>query len=181
MALRIAFSGKARSGKDTAAEWCVERYGGVTLRFAQGVYEVGGLIQKYFGLEQKKDPALLQMIGLGLRGVYGDDVWVNALKSRIAGLPEDTNIYVADVRFPNEVLALQQLGFTVVRIERQDRPIDRDPNHPSETALDNYPFTHTIFNNSTISQFRDAVDTIVQVVRSRNLDAYSPGSAAMST
>lgn len=49
-----------------------------------------------------------------------------------------------DARFENEIDAVKQRGGIILRIERPDLPqIDL---HPSETALDNYPFEHLIIN-----------------------------------
>jgi len=151
--IRIAFGHQARTGKDTACEYLSKTFGGETLRFASGVYDVAGLMQDYFGKDRAKDTHLLQMIGLGLRDVYGSDVWVDRVSRAIEALPPDTNIYIPDVRFPNEADMLRKCGFKIVKLTRRDRPIDRDPNHPSETSLADYPFDLVIENDGTIDDF----------------------------
>lgn len=162
--LRIAFGSQMRVGKDTACAWLLERYGGKSLRFAEGVYDIGDLIQKYFDKPRVKDGPLLQMIGLGLREVYGKDVWVNRVESQIAANP-DSNLFACDMRFPNEADMLRKHGFTLVRLTRRDRPIDRDPNHPSETSLNDYQFDLVIENDGTVEELYAKLDALVERLR----------------
>lgn len=163
--LRIAFGSQMRVGKDSSCDYLVERYGGKRLRFAAGVYDIADLIQGYFGKPHVKDAPLLQMVGLGLREVYGKDVWVNRVESQIAEDPT-SNLFACDMRFPNEADMLRKHGFTLVRLTRRDRPIDRDPNHPSETSLNDYPFDIVIENNGTIEELYAKLDNLVARLQS---------------
>lgn len=66
---------------------------------------------------------------------------------------------IDDVRFPNEVEAIERLGGTVIRLTRAS-PESLKNLHDSNTALDNYPFKHTINNvhldmDSTFSLLMD--------------------------
>lgn len=60
-----------------------------------------------------KDRVLLQSIGTKMREI-DKDVWVSALLHRVG--PTDS-IVVDDVRFPNEVRALKEAGFTIVYVD----------------------------------------------------------------
>ena len=136
--IKIAFGSKARVGKDTACNYMKDRFGAEVLRFAESVYEIGRFIQVALGKTPVKDPALLQWIGMGVRNHYGEDVWVDKLESTYTNFSElgVTSFAVPDMRFPNEFARLRDLGFTCIKIDREKRPIDRDPNHPSEIGLD---------------------------------------------
>lgn len=57
---------------------------------------------------------------------------------------------VSDCRFPNEADAGRARGGVVIRLNRKDARKDahgRDPNHISETALDNYEYFDLVIDN----------------------------------
>lgn len=98
---------------------------------------------------------LLQVIGTDVFRAMWADVWVNAWKHRlpILNTPKSPKlILVADVRFPNEVKAVQALGGRVIRLTRA--PYAADDIHASETALDGYKGFDMVVDNSgmTIEQ-----------------------------
>lgn len=119
---------------------------------------------------------LLQLLGTECgREIIHPNIWVNALmsdyktikgygytsddKKSYSEIVPDTmpNWIITDVRFPNEVEAIKQKNGLLIRIERDyvDRGAVEDPKmqHPSETALDNYPkwgWDYIISNDSTI-------------------------------
>src|SRR5579885_1162044 len=103
--LKIAFGNKSRVGKDTAADYIIHRYGGIRLRFSKGVYDIGTDIQKILNKPIEKDPKLLQWIGLGLREVYGENIWVDMVKKQIDNIThnvspkEAPNMVITDLRF----------------------------------------------------------------------------------
>jgi hypothetical protein len=153
--LRIAISGKARSGKDTGARHFKQKYGGKIRHFSDALYEILYATQDKCKLENKKDPKFLQFVGQWARD-QNPDVWVNLLINR---LDLDNNCFVADVRYPNELEALKKLGFITIRINRDNRDIDRDPTHESETALDNYmDWDIVIANNKSEEYFLSILD-----------------------
>lgn len=76
------------------------------------------------------------------RKVY-QPIWVKSCLNKIKR--EDSGLaIIADVRFPNEVKAIEDAGGIVVRLTRS---IYED-SHASEVALDNYPFTDYIDNSN---------------------------------
>lgn len=85
---------------------------------------------------------ILQFVGTEVfRNKINKDFWINCLmeKWKTDGYPP---MIIDDCRFPNEVERVQQEGGFVVRIKRvdiQNISTSRDPNHPSEISLDNYP------------------------------------------
>lgn len=159
MPLRVAFGHKARSGKDTAIDYLIQTRGGVRLRNAESLYDVCKTIQTTIGVEVRKNPLLLQDIGMAIRGIYGADVWVN---TQIAKLNDRENFFVADVRFKNEFKKYRENGFILVRIDRDEslRANDRDPKHISEVDLDDVEFDIVIKNNGTLEEFYEKLKLI---------------------
>lgn len=109
---RIALSGKMCSGKTRTALQLVEDIPGmIRLNFAQGVYQIA---RDYFGMVEK-DRDLLQKIGQTVKSI-DPDVWVKHLLREI-----DKNshcpVVIDDLRFPNELKALKERGFFLVRLE----------------------------------------------------------------
>ena len=62
---------------------------------------------------------------------------------------------IPDCRFPNEVEVMKSNFDTIhIRVVRPnfDSPLsDEQKKHPSETALDNYPYDELITNDSNVS------------------------------
>ena len=95
---------------------------------------------------------------------YGEDIWINILKTWIRLHSERgvERFVVTDLRFPNEVEFIKKMGGKVIRIHAPKRNHDAvvkeakgDPekissikNHSSETALDNYTgFDYILYND----------------------------------
>tara|TARA_R110002110_G_scaffold198675_5_gene409143 strand:- start:29605 stop:30441 length:837 start_codon:yes stop_codon:yes gene_type:complete len=79
---------------------------------------------------------VMQYVGTEMfRKMYGN-VWVD---STIRKIKQDnpTMAIVCDIRFPNEVEGVQQVGGKVLRLLRD--PYQGEDQHASETALDDYP------------------------------------------
>lgn len=155
----IGLSGYARSGKDTLGRILCDEYGYARYAFADKVRDlaaaastdVRNLAETYGWEAAKTEPLVrlfLQDIGLGCREVFGPDVWVNALFDQ--PLPE--RVVITDVRFPNEADRVRAQGGQVWRIIRPGTAPVND--HPSETALDLYPFDRIITNDGTVEDLR---------------------------
>ena len=79
---------------------------------------------------------VLQIIGTNIFRSLFPNVWPEALLRKIMSTHTDLAV-ITDVRFPNEVEAIQQAGGYVIRLTRTKYP---DDNHESETALDRENF-----------------------------------------
>lgn len=76
---------------------------------------------------------LLQIVGTDwFRHTY-PDCWITAFQKRAAQVG-CTHILVPDVRFPNELRAIQEIGGVAIRLLRA--PFGDEDQHESETALD---------------------------------------------
>ncbi len=156
----IAISGKKQSGKTTAIKDlqnkidvyevlnfadCLKEL--VFSYFAAPTEEYEHTVHEPFTTEESKQlkhpcgktyRELLQIIGTDMfRGLW-PDIWIENYKFRAGILctdyPQEVTILTADVRFPNEIECIQDLGGHVIRLLRN--PFNDQ--HESETALDNY-------------------------------------------
>jgi len=161
--LRIAFGCQARVGKDTACEYLQEKYDGVIYHFSDPLYQILHYAQDLCDFPRTKDVKFLQWVGTEWGRTQKDSVWVDATLRRV---PDEENCFVGDIRFPNEVQALRDLGFMCVRITRTDRPIDRNANHSSETALADYTdWDAVVVNDGTIEELYQKLDQLVEQYR----------------
>jgi hypothetical protein len=141
----IGLVGFIGSGKGTFADVLVEKHGFVKESFANGVKDATATVfgwdrkmlegdtdisrvwrekpdsfwSKKFGKEFSPRLALQLMGTEAGRGVFHEDLWIYSLERR---LQEDKNYAIADVRFPNEIKAIQEMGGKVVRIKRGPNP-----------------------------------------------------------
>ena len=107
---RIALLGKMASGKTHYALQLQEANPKMhRLAFADPIKE---LAHDLFGMEDK-DRKLLQQIGSKMREI-DENVWINTLLRRAEGYE---SVVVDDVRYPNEIRALQEAGFHIRYLE----------------------------------------------------------------
>lgn len=149
----IGLLGRAGHGKTTAARWLRDDRGFEIVSLAEPLKRVAQIVmgfhdhQLYGSQAQKEaiDPrygisarTFLQRLGTeGLRGEYGDDVHVRALLRRC----RPGGLYVCDdVRFADEVAAINAAGGAVIQIVCTDAPSANVMyQHASETGVDGVP------------------------------------------
>jgi len=181
MGIKIALTGKMRSGKDTVADYLKREYGFKTFAFAEGIKFVCGSLH----LEPsngRKPRALYQGVGQDLRK-YDPDVWLKYTFDKIRQkCGPDDNIVVSDVRQPNEVDALRAVGFTIICVDsseenRMARMLalgddfkTEDLRHKTELAVDTLDVDFSIKNNGTLP---DLYYTVTQIMFTM-FDLYEP-------
>ena len=163
----IGLSGRRGSGKDTVAYllqqlqperiWQIRSFGDSIKSVCAAL--TGESVAPYYTQKGKAErvPAfrrtrgeMLQQVGQALRA-WEPRVWVDAF---FAGLPPDACVLVPDVRFANEADPIRARGGLLLRVEgdplHQRGDGTRDDDHPSETALDDYPhFAATLRNTGS--------------------------------
>lgn len=165
----ICVSGEAQHGKDTSAE--VIRAELETLGDEAIIVHYADLLKFicriFFGWNGEKDEAgrtLLQRIGTDVIREEEPDYWVNFVLGIIKFFPTEWNtIIIPDCRFPNEIEVLKNAGYPVthVRVYRPnfDNGLTEDQkNHPSETALKDYPYDLLLLNEGTLDDLRETID-----------------------
>lgn len=124
---------------------------------------------------------LLQRLGTDCgRDIIHPNIWVNALfadyikglvivpdrdpNSRFDGSVENEGPYpnwiITDVRFPNELKAIEDRGGLTIRVNTNRA--GKLSNHESETALDGAKFDYVIDNSGTIEELIEKVKTILK-------------------
>lgn len=148
----LGLLGRAGHGKTTAARWLREERGYEIVSLADPLKRVAATVMGFshaqlYGTQAEKeaiDPrygmsarTFLQRLGTeGMRAEYGLDVHVRAMLRRCA----PGGLYVVDdVRFVDEVAAINAAGGAVIRIVCTDAPSANVLSHSSETGCDAVP------------------------------------------
>lgn len=109
----------------------------------------------YLDMWGKTVGQILQQLGTeALRDNFDTDVWVKSLFASVGkqALAKDHILVIPDVRFPNEADYILSQGGLLIKITGDPMGVraksNRDLNHPSETALNDYDkFTDIIEND----------------------------------
>jgi hypothetical protein len=156
----IGLSGHAGTGKDWIAQQLLVPQGfkPFSLAWHFKIWLVGRGLASYEDVFFTKPPAvrhLLQQVGTEEgRNVYGEDIWCHTAAAWLRLLEEQwgqRRIVIPDIRFPNEVAMIEDLGGKVLRLYAPTReassPLTAQARqHISETALDQHRFTYGINN-----------------------------------
>jgi len=100
----------------------------------------------------------MQFFGTDIMRKIYPNVWANACTNKILREGSDLAI-IADVRFPNEIEAINKVGGKVLRLERDVH----DDNHDSETALDVGNYNHSNFWHVLDNREMTIGETITEV------------------
>ena len=98
---------------------------------------------------------LLQQIGTNVVRDIHPNIWIEILRKSISyyAISQKVVVIISDVRFNNELeVIVNEFNGDVLRITRD---LSHQDNHESETALNEVPFSNTIHNDSTLSEFKD--------------------------
>ena len=165
--MKIAFSGKMGSGKDTAVDYLINKINGTQISFAEPIYNIMNYAQNVAGFSLEKDRKFLQLVGTEWARNIDNNVWVNIALEKARKL--EGNVFVSDLRFINEFESLKDDGWVCVKLIRNTsnnskRAGTGSVSHISETILDTIPnnrWDYIIYNNGTLEKFYDQINTIV--------------------
>lgn len=171
----VGLTGYARAGKDTAAEVLIEA-GWKRIAFADSLREMLHALNPLIGRGQLRVADIVEMNGwteakkwseirqllqrLGTeagRNILGESIWIDTALAKVAS--PLTNYVITDVRYPNEANAIRAMGGWIGRITREGTaPVNA---HPSETALDDYPWDWEFHNTGTVEDLREIVKAVL--------------------
>ena len=166
-------SGKARSGKDSTANFLKEKLNGKTLILHNADF-LKMIAQKYMGWDGTKDDharTLLQWLGTDRVRIELNKplFWVEKVCDAIE-IVEDKYDYfcVPDCRFVNEVYLPKArfprlaTSINIIRNNFDNGLTEKQKNHPSETSLDNFNFDYVIRSESGLDKLEIEVDKFLQ-------------------
>lgn len=173
----VGFTGLKRSGKDTAAAE-LGNYGYEPVQFAGALkgmirYLLGyaGMepyeIERYVDGDLKEEPCeelngqtvrhAMQTLGTEWgRNLIHPDIWTNIAMRRAS---QNKMTVVSDIRFPNEVKAINDAGGKVIRITRNSN--ENTDTHPSETFVEGLKVDGELSNDTTVEEFKQRIREIV--------------------
>lgn len=184
--LKIAISGKARSGKNTLAEQIIEilEQDCKTFAFADPVKEIVMIMFPTSNPEHLWGPSefrstllpgtefsyrdlLLELGALGRR--YCQNAWINATMSIVDKyLFDHNNAIISDVRFLNELQAVKENGFYTIRIIRPENSYNIDD--ISEKDLDDVPdgeFDFVLVNDGSLEELNTKTRDLLHSIRNK--------------
>lgn len=182
----VGMVGKKRSGKDSFAQTLTTEGGFERRAFADplkravwhldpivGRVPLPGALAPYqdtrlrtvvqaLGWEGAKEipevRRVLQEYGVSIREI-DPEFWVRAT---VSTMRTGVDYVVTDVRFPNEVAAVRELGGVIVRVNRPG--LDSTDTHVSETALDDLEPDFFATNDSTLEELAEQARTLLDLV-----------------
>lgn len=171
----ILIGGKARSGKDTLADFLIEELEKKERKVCK--VQVGQYIKyyamKYFGWDGKEETKprdLLLKIGTEIiRDKIDPDFHINRLIEDIKVLSYFYDTFVvSDIRFPVEI-EKPKMEFdnviTIKTIRESDELNEKQKSHVTETGLDNYnSFDYIVDNSGSLEELKEQAIKIVKEI-----------------
>ena len=169
----IMICGKARSGKDTLADYLIKGLENKKVCRIQISQYIKYYAMKYFGWDGKdetKPRDLFNKLGTEIiRNKIDQNFHINRLLEDIEVLSYfyDTFI-VSDVRFPVEIEKVKEKYNNVITIKMQrdnNELTENQKKEISETALDNYKdYDYIIDNNGTLEELENKAKDLLEKI-----------------
>lgn len=166
-----------RSGKDTIAEYAIEKYGFTRFAFGDGIREVCGVLFPEQVKNGNKPRRLLQGVGQMMRQL-DNDVWVNRCFKEIELISKKHTIMpiITDLRQPNEYERCKNEGYIFIKVqcdedlrikrilEKNDNFDMKDLQHETEMHIDTYEYDFVINNDGSLEDLYKQFDEIVKLL-----------------
>lgn len=176
MTYLIGITGRARSGKDTAANILVKRYGYSQTAFAEPLKRMAAIFcnepeallhddvdkESVCHLHGKTRRQILQLLGTEcVKPHFGEDVWVRHLFERLNSGVYGPRVVITDVRFDAEADAIQEAGGYLLHIERDAAGLSgAAASHKSEAGINPDKVDFYIANNGTLGELAHELEKI---------------------
>jgi len=162
----IGISGKAGSGKDFLACEIFKPRGFMQIALAWPIKAIayarrptGTTFEDIYDRKPPEIRKLLQHLGTEEgRDVYGESYWIDqtyALMRMIQRSTGNNQYVITDVRFPNEVEFIHNLGGLVIRVVGRQSSLADGEQHRSEIELDDFKGFDSIIQNQEGTTVQD--------------------------
>lgn len=192
----IGVTGRKFHGKDTLSDYLVQNHGYIKLSFAQPVKDIAKIIfgfneeQLHGDLKETIDERwyitpreCFQFIGTELfrdnigkiLPHIGKNIWAYCLVEKIKSIlivNPDAKFVISDVRYSNEIEALNFLGYSmnihckIIRIRRHNVMSNDSCKHSSEELIDQLIVDHEIINDSDTKSLFDKFEELFKIISS---------------
>lgn len=185
----IGIIGKKRVGKDTSADYLVDKYGFVKYSFGDPVKQIcqnifdltdeqlntdkKDIIDEYLGVSPRQ---IFQIIGTDIfqykiynffpeleKNIPKKQFWVKKFEKWYQNETKENKnikIVISDIRFKHEYECLKNLGATLIKIEKDTKLVD---DHISENELNDVSnLDYYLENNTTKENLYLKLDNIVK-------------------
>lgn len=169
----LAVSGKAQHGKDTAAqiiyeELTKEGHKVLLTHYADLLKFICKSLFNWNGEKDEKGRQILQYVGTDVVRKERPDYWVQFIVDMLDLFGDNWDyVIIPDTRFPNEINKLKE-HYNRVQHIRVIRPnfvstlTEEQLKHPSESALDDFPYDLLIRNASSMDDLRETIQSYVE-------------------
>lgn len=170
----IGIAGKARSGKDTVANFVLAAIGGYRYSFADPIramlVHVGVDMRDPYWQARKEEgiPALngvsprqmMQTLGTEWgRQLISDDLWIWIAQQRL--LHSGPGMIIADIRFENEADWVRRMGGLMIHVQRESAVPVRE--HVSENGVAIQENDRVLRNDGSLQDLQIAVRDLLNV------------------
>lgn len=189
--IKIAISGKAKSGKNTFStilknlfikDLKIKSSAIQTEAFADPVKQMASILfpgkenaKNFWGPSEAREfiipntsisyrKPLLDIGSIGRS--YDKDIWAKLLISKLKASKKSIFI-VSDLRFPNEYSLLKENDFFFIRIKRNNYAKINDVSETDQDLIPDTDFDSIIENNSTKKNFKIQAENILPIIKAK--------------
>lgn len=169
----IGITGRARSGKDTVANFIVAAIGGYRYSFADPIramlVPLGVDMSDPYWQARKEEPIpalgvsprrMMQTLGTEWgRQLINPDLWLIMAHQRLLG--NGPGMVVSDVRFENEAAWIRKHGGRIIHVIRPDTKAVEA--HASEDGIEMQDADARLFNSGTLEELQLSVRELLRV------------------
>jgi dephospho-CoA kinase len=181
--VKIALTGKMRSGKDIVANHLYIRHSFNRVAFGDALKKNAHATFPWVS-EFSKPRALYQQFGQLMRQIE-PDVWIKHAERAVKGAidfnvntgAEKVGVVITDLRQPNEYEWARANGFTIIRVTAPDEDrlfraklagdsfTETDLEHETESHIDGFTVDYEIHNDGSLDDLKRKVDEIMEEIR----------------
>jgi dephospho-CoA kinase len=181
--VKIALTGKMRSGKDLCGSHLYINYGFDRVAFGDALKKNAHATFPWVS-ESSKPRSLYQNFGQLMRQM-DENVWIKhaeiavqgAIDYRVNTGAEQVGIVITDLRQTNEFYWARKHGFTIIRVTAPDEDriarakiagddfTEADLEHETESHIDGFAVDYEIHNDGTVDDLKRKLDEIMEAIQ----------------